>query len=107
MGDRGQVNIKNENVWLYTHWGASDLVDTVKSAMRKRWRWGDPEYLARIIFCEMVKGDEGSENGFGISSTGPHGDEWRIITVDCENRLVSISDDGETQITKSFKEFII
>ena len=35
--------------------------------MRKQ-RWDDPHYLARIIFCEMVRDDIGGDLNFGISS---------------------------------------
>ena len=36
MGDRGHVHIKDEGVWLYTHWTAHNLVDTVKKALSKQ-----------------------------------------------------------------------
>ena len=108
MGDRGQVHIKDEGVWLYTHWGATDLDETVKRAISKRWRWNDPEYLARIIFDEMIGEEQGSETGFGISSKGPHGDEWKIIEIDCQNQTISINEyDGENIKTYSFDDFII
>ena len=106
MGDRGQVHIKDEGVWLYTHWSAHNLIETVKRAMAKKWRWDDPEYLARIIFDEMVGNQQGQETGFGISSKGPHGDEWRIITIDCASQIVSLSDNGALPSRFSFTDFI-
>ena len=109
MGDRGQVCIQfstpNEKVYLYTHWGANDLVDTVRGALAKTWRWYDPGYLARIIFCEMVKGDEDGETGFGIDLV-KHLDIWRLITVDCQNQKIVIEDHGKIAEESTFEEFI-
>jgi hypothetical protein len=71
MGDRGNVKVvqyDGNGVYLYTHWGGSVLPFIVRDALAKRWRWDDPAYLARIIFCEMVKGQENEETGYGISN---------------------------------------
>lgn len=105
MGDRGQVNIKDVGVWLYTHWGASELPEAVKRALAKRWRWDDPEYLSRIIFDEMTAGQQGSETGFGINSKGPHGDERRIIEINCDKKTVVVINHGEPK-ENTFEEFI-
>jgi hypothetical protein len=76
MGDRGCVFVvqgKDENgdykgVFLYTHWRGYRLEEIVRAAIRRgRDRWGDDTYLTRIIFCEMVKGEEMNTTGFGIS----------------------------------------
>ena len=105
MGDRGQVLIKDEGVYLYTHWSATELVETVKTALAKRRRWDDPEYLARIIFNEMTKGSEMEETGYGIGSS-KRGDIWRLITVDCSNQTISLEDDDKVKWTKTFDEFV-
>ena len=89
MGDRAQVHIKDEKVWLYTHWGRSGLVEDVKRALAKRLRWNDPEYLARIIFEEMVGDQTGTETGFGIGCA-QHGDVFDYVEINCENQTVSI-----------------
>jgi hypothetical protein len=104
MGDRAQVHIKDEGVYLYTHWGASKLVDTVKAALAKKWRWDDSEYLARIIFCEMVKGSEMDETGFGIG-TSQHEDVFFVVEIDCENQTVQTKTGNGNQ-TLSFEDFI-
>ena len=91
MGDRGQVFIEDEKVYLYTHWGASELIKTVQKAIGRKQRWSDPEYLARMIFCEMVKGDEKGATGFGIGLT-EHSDIWRLIKVNCAEQTISIKD---------------
>lgn len=107
MGDRGQVKILPDGVYLYTHWNAEELEDTVKKAMKRQLRWDDSEYLARIIFCAMLKGhDQDGETGFGIG-TGEHGDIWRLITVDCEAQTVTVADlYKKTTKTNSFNDFI-
>ena len=112
MGDRGQVHIVDTGVWLYTHWGATELPDTVRSALAKKWRWDDPEYLARIIFCKMMKGEEGEETGFGIG-TDQHGDVDRVVRIDCEHSEVAIVENAEypsvekiTTWSGTFEEFV-
>jgi len=110
MGDRGQCLIEDEGVYLYTHWGATELEDIVRKAIAKGWRWGDPEYLARIIFCEMIKEDEEGETGFGIGTT-EHSDIWRLVKINCREGTFTLIDNGETKYTKTFeqikKEYII
>ena len=87
MGDRANVFVRTDEqnpqigVYLYTHNGGTDLPATVQRALAKRWRWNDPAYLARIIFCEMVKGHDDRETGFGIATYSPDGRE-RILYVD-------------------------
>lgn len=105
MGDRGQVCIQDEKVYLYTHWDASNLVNMVRRALARKCRWDDPEYLARIIFCEMIKGNEEGETGFGISST-KHGDIWRLININCEEQQIVLKDYDREVFKKSFEEFI-
>jgi hypothetical protein len=106
MGDRGQVHIKDEGVWLYTHETAYRLVDDVRSALSKKWRWNDPKYLARVVFDRMVGDKKGKEFDFGISSRGPNGDEWRIIELDCAAQRITVKDNGEVTIDESFSDFI-
>ena len=104
MGARAQVFMKDEGVYLYTHWGSESLVDDVKQALVSsagRNRWNDPEYLARIIFDVMEGDDHGGEYGFGIGRS-KHGDlDYEPITVDCKNQTVTVH--GET---KSFADFV-
>ncbi len=71
MGDRGNICVKNgsDRVYLYTHWHGCELPMILQKALRKGVNWGDPQYLARTIFCEMISNDKDSDNGFGISST--------------------------------------
>lgn len=85
MGDRGEVVIAG--VHLYTHWHAEDLPNLVQAALaRAPDRWDNPEYLARVLLCEMIgaaAGDPGlgflGTQGYGISCT-PF-DAWRRVEV--------------------------
>lgn len=56
-------------MFLYSHWDGYELPETLRSALvRGRGRWSDESYLARIVFCEMVAGDQQGDTGYGIST---------------------------------------
>ena len=127
MGDRGQVHMKDLGVWLYTHWSATELPDLVRKSLgrsrgkdvpnlpfKEGGRWDDPEYLTRIIFCDMLEGDLEGLTGYGIGKD-QHGDVYRVIEIQCparhleqEDRIrVLRGDKGETvRWEGSFDEFI-
>jgi hypothetical protein len=93
MGDRGNVIVKDgdEQVCLYTHWGATELPETLRRALKRRARWNDGSYLCRIIFCEMVDINQWKEEtGFGISQTLGDGHN-KVITVDVKSQTVKIN----------------
>ena len=94
MGDRANVLIGDINggefrgVYLYTHWSGTELPLTLQTALKKQWRWDDAQYLARIVFCEMVKGKEMGETGYGISAVV--GDSaGRVLKVDTTTQTVT------------------
>ena len=100
MGDRGNIIVKDNGseVYLYTHWSGSDLPEVVqKSLQRGRDRWNDGQYLARILFCDMLDGDKGT-TGFGISSV--IGDGGTDITVNVDEQTVEFRG-----ATTSFAEY--
>lgn len=83
MGDRAQIAVKHVGgvVWLYTHWGGSEIYATLARALRRgRSRWDDCEYLTRIVFSEMVRDDWESATGFGIG-VSMHGDLEHHVPV--------------------------
>lgn len=99
MGDRAQVCIKDgeDRVYLYGHWSGTGIYKAAAKALRRvPGRWTDSEYLARAIFCEMVRDDIDGETGYGIG-LHQHGDiEHAIPVFDCETRQVTWeSHDGE------------
>lgn len=105
MGDRAQVRFIDEveqEVWFYTHGRGYCLEKTVNDAMKKGAdRHNDSEYLARIIFCEMVKDAHSSTTGFGIGF-GQNGDVDSVVIVDCKHQKVTYFD-GEIVDFNSFK----
>jgi hypothetical protein len=108
MGDRCAVHVKEDDkdtgVYLYTHWRGGDLPEIVRKALGRRLRWDDAAYLARIIFDEMTKGQQGEETGFGISSYIPDNNYPTTIVVNCEKKTVSI--DGLNWSFQEYTEFV-
>jgi len=95
MGDRANIQIRDgdDSVYLYTHWHGSEAPSMLQRALhRGRERWAHADYLARIIFCEMVRGNEMDVTGFGISSTVTGASKH--ILVDTDTQTVTI-DGGE------------
>jgi len=80
MGDRGQVSVKGADVFFYDHWNCSRLAETVRAALVRAAGRLDSEYLARIVFCEMVRGEELETTGYGIAAA-PFGDTWRTVEI--------------------------
>lgn len=96
MGDRAQVVITENDelegaVWLYSHWGGTDLPSVVQSALKRQERWNDSEYLARIVFQEMI-GDDKSATGYGIG-TSEHGDnEHPVLILNASSMIITARD---------------
>ena len=106
MGARTQVLIKDTGVYLYSHWGSGSIMLAVVRAIANEWRWDDPEYLARIIFDEMMSGNHGGETGFGIG-TKMHGDLDNLVTVDCDKQEVTYTSMSNGQSsTSSFQDLV-
>jgi len=94
MGDRGTIAVSSriegdgkEAVFLYSHWGGSELPETLRMALsRSEERWCDQGYLSRVIFEEMI--DEfGELTGFGIT-TRLDCTEYPIIVVRTDKKIV-------------------
>jgi hypothetical protein len=107
MGDRANVCVKgwgNEgDVFLYTHWTGTELPQIVQTALARRERWDDNSYLTRIIFCEMVKGDEDGSTGYGISATVGDGDD-RVLVVDPNTE--TLWREGREDSPISFEQYV-
>lgn len=70
MGDRGNIVViddRGKGIWLYSHWGGYRLEQTARKAVERSGRIGDPSYLTRIIFCDMVADTFGGESGRGFN----------------------------------------
>jgi hypothetical protein len=112
MGDRANVAVVQDDgkalVYLYTHWGGSELAADVQKALAKNWRWDDGAYLTRIIFDTMTDGSHGQETGFGIA-TSRCDNEHSIIVVDPSKQRVGFAfEDKEPAcyVSWTFKEYI-
>ena len=115
MGDRGNIVLRYKtqstfsDIYLYTHWGGSELGIIVQNALtRGSEYWDDPLYMGRIIFNEMTLGEEVKTTGFGIS---PYiGDnEHALLIVHLDDNLVgwSISDSpNDVNDWQSYSEFV-
>jgi hypothetical protein len=69
--------------------------------LRRKERWDDSQYLARIIFCAMLQGDTDTATGFGISAT--LGDnEHHIIEVDCDKKVLRFTDENRRKTFRTF-----
>lgn len=127
MGDRGNIVLEfqtrkntgkrglvtedpvKSRIFLYTHWGGSELPTIVRSALQRgRPRWGDDSYLARIIFNEVTKGQEMSETGFGLS---PYitDNEHDLLIVNLPDQEIYTATEASPEKVKrvaSFNEFV-
>ena len=89
MGLRAQIEVKQQphSVFLYTHWGADEILqDVIKGMIKGKLRWNDPTYLTRILFDSIKKGDD-STKSFGIG-TFQAGDIEKLIIVDIEHQEI-------------------
>lgn len=102
MGDRANIVMELKTgyeedrpyglIFLYTHWGGTDLPGTLQTALKRRERWDDESYLTRIIFSEMIRGQERSETGFGISLR-PSDNEHPYLRVNPDKQTVTVDFD--------------
>jgi len=112
MGDRSNVRViddtdSTQSVYLYTHWGGVELLNTVRCALSRRWRWNDGAYLTRIIFDVMKEDATSDETGFGISN---HicDYEYPIIVVNPAKKAVVLTNTRGKELCPplTFEEFI-
>jgi len=110
MGDRGNIVINYSNgseIYFYSHWSGYDLFNTLQNALsRGRDRWNDEPYLARIIFCEMVKEDLNDNTGFGISPDMCD-NEYPILVVSPADQSVRVRTESGSDVEEwTFDEFL-
>ena len=102
MGDRGVINFEDTGVQLYAHWAGDDLPAMLHAALGRRERWQDEAYLARIVFCEMIKDDVMGETGFGIMKGGVDmGPDHPVIHVNIGKSTIRVGAE-----TIGFEEFV-
>lgn len=114
MGGRGNIELvyghydpkqgNKQSIFLYTHWGGTELPTTLAAALKRgRDRWDDPSCLARIIFSEMIQGHVLSETGFGIDIFPAEDREHDILVVDLQHQKVHFEDSSKQY---TYQEFI-
>ena len=95
MGDRANVCVVDgdDKVFLYTHWGGTELPETLQAALRRGGdRWTDAPYLRRIIVSEMIGPDRlMATTGVGIATHPPDGED-RVLRVDTEAQTVTVGE---------------
>jgi hypothetical protein len=107
MGDRANVVIRDGHgeVWFYLHWSGHSVARLVQRALRRRERWNDAPYLARIVFCSLLDGDTDGTTGLGISS-GMCDNEHLITVVDVSSQQVVLrTEGGDNKRSWSFDAF--
>ena len=127
MGERAQVRIEqtnepawdsenNPDVYLYTHWGGRTILEDVAAGLvQGKTRWGDCEYLTRIILDSLI-GDHRADptTGFGIG-TCQHPDIDKLVTIFPVRQQVQLEillwsdpkeDEKDLVQTWNFEEFI-
>jgi len=104
MGDRGNIYFVDQHrgkervgMYMYSHWGGAVIPSVVEAALRRgRERWGDSQYLARIVFCELIKDDLMETTGYGLS-TKIGDNEHAIVRVDDVDQTVAVCQPGTEQ----------
>lgn len=101
MGDRANIVIEADRdmfpnpVFFYTHWSGSEIKPLLSAALQRgESRWNDPAYLARVIFCQLVKSDPDGITGFGISTAIGDGGK-KLLCVNMKAQRVIERDSAE------------
>lgn len=100
MGTRAQVRVHStpeaHDIWLYEHYDGNYLPEEVKRALARKQRWEVPEYLARVIFSQMLlEAYPNSEDalkgelGYGIGNRR-HSDIRYLVDVNVDNQWVEV-----------------
>ena len=94
-------------VVLFKHSDGDYLINDVIEAMKRGIRWGDPAYLSRVIFCQMLSGEKNplrESTGYGIL-TDNIGDAKVEIVIDCNRQEVIVKEINRDNERYTFKEF--
>lgn len=96
------------SVYLYAENG-KDIISALYRALSRRKRWNDPDYLARIIFCQMVPEEDWDKSiGYGIG-TEMYANIDMIIRVDTTTEELTIqsrSSSTSQKIKATFNSFV-
>jgi len=95
MGDRANIVVLDQDdragktgLFLYTHWSGSELPEHLLAGLTKgEDRWTDGQYLARILFQELLNGNTGT-TGYGLS-TSLGDNSYPLLVVDVERQTIT------------------
>lgn len=111
MGDRANIVIEKDTgmfpheVYFYTHWHGRKIKPILKAALIKGVdRWDDPQYLSRVIFCELVSAGKDEVTGFGITTAIGDGG-YKLLCVNMEEKKVRVRDSGKNVRAPVLKEW--
>lgn len=109
--DSGQIEIISPfgRVYLYTHSDAKSLLTIVHNTLSLKVRWDDPDYLSRMLFCEMIPEKFWHSNtGYGIG-TQLYADVELLISVDTVTQKITLSSGSHefSNFSMSFEEFVL
>jgi hypothetical protein len=106
MGNRSNLMMvfnDDQHMFFYSHWLGTDNAVRLHTALSRQKRWTDEAYLARIIFCELVKGYEDQETGFGIAPYMPDNGN-PVVVVDLQHGTVTF--ETSNPVSWTFQEYI-
>jgi hypothetical protein len=113
MGDRAMAEIRTEDgsLFVYTHWGGSDLLEDAEAAVRfAKPRWDDTPYFTHIVVDQLTKGGRDSETGFGIMLRPCAEDEYNndnpSVIIDLKEQQVISILKGKVNKVTAFEEII-
>jgi len=95
MGDRNNIKITYSNgqsIFLYSHWGGSQLEEIVTNALDTSGRVTDESYFTRVLFSRMIESDIHGETGYGIA---PY-----VVDQDANNKMIHIDYRGVSELSK-------
>jgi hypothetical protein len=109
--DSGQIEIISPygRVYLYTHNDAKSLLTIVHNTLSLKVRWDDPDYLSRMLFCEMIPEQFWSSNtGYGIG-TQLYADVELLVSLNTAAQKITLSSGSHefSNFSMGFEEFIV
>ena len=110
MGDRANIVVldgERAPLYLYAHWGGSDLPEVVREALDSpegRGRWADSAYLARILIQRLIEAFSPSDRQRGIGvATAPPDNDHPYLVVDTTDKAVRVVEDQGVIGISSFR----
>jgi hypothetical protein len=116
MGDRANIYLVDTNdakhgIYLYTHGSGYEWPEHLRKALDfGRDRWGDEQYLARVITTSVFANIADQTSGGGVSTV--IGDNsYPIIVADLVNSQVHFAEEGKEKERqwshgRSFAEYV-